>query len=172
MRSLLVVTSLLLVFAAGCSGSDTEPAPDGASNTPTAPSPAGVPVAPQTPPQPNVDPAELTTVREYTEMFYKGQLDLLHAEFSDEMREVVPMEQLNSMFEHAVTTYGEEIRVIAEDMQTRDDLRGFVRWARFDKTEEVIEIQWILKQNDEIAGFFIRPAPRRVSSEADLTLEP
>jgi hypothetical protein len=169
---LAVVPSLLLVLAAGCSGSDTGAAPDGASNTPTAPSPAAVPVAPQAAPQPNVDPAELTTAREYTEMFYKGQLDLLHAEFSDEMREVVPMEQLNAMFEHAVTTYGEEIRVIAEDMQTRDDLRGFVRWARFDKTEEVIEIQWILKRNDEIAGFFIRPARRKVSSEADLALEP
>ena len=105
-------------------------------------------------------------------MFYEGKLDLLHAKFRQEMRDVVPLEQLNLMFEHAVTTYGEETRVIAEEKEIKDDYRGFVRWAYFDKTEEVIEVQWILKSNDEIAGFFIRPAKKTISSESPVTLEP
>ena len=175
MRRTLVVLSLLAI-AAGCSGEPTEPPPAGDSKTEAVSGVMNVPTtAPATtpPPQPPaIDPVALATVRKYTEMFYEGQLDLLHAKFSEEMRQTVPMEQINLMFEHAVTTYGTETGLIAEEMQTRDDYRAFVRWARFDKTEEIIEIQWILKQNDEIAGFFIRPAKRKVTSQAPVALQP
>jgi hypothetical protein len=41
-----------------------------------------------------------------------------------------------------------------------------VRWARFDKTEEIMEIQWLLNPADEIAGFYIRPAQRKLEAEA------
>jgi hypothetical protein len=73
---------------------------------------------------------------------------------------VVPLERLTLMHEHAIETFGREIGVIAEDSSTKGEYRGFVRWARFDKTDEVIELQWILRANDEVAGFFIRPAAR------------
>ena len=62
-----------------------------------------------------------------------------------------------------VENFGQEIGVIAEDSSTRGEFRGFVRWARFDETDEVIELQWILRANDEVAGFFIRPAARKES---------
>jgi hypothetical protein len=62
--------------------------------------------------------------------------------------------------------------VIAEDSQVKNDYRGFVRWARFDKTDAIIEIQWILRPNDEIAGFYIRPAQKEIRGEASPVLQP
>jgi hypothetical protein len=53
---------------------------------------------------------------------------------------------------------GEEVEVVGEDSQTRDDYRGFVRWARFSKHDGLIEIRWILRDDDTIAGFQIREA--------------
>jgi hypothetical protein len=172
---------MMLALVPGCSGDapeqeaaveSTAASPSVAIvpvTTPTAPAPTP---SPQSPPAPQVDPAIASTAHRYTEMFYDGKLDLLHEEFSEEMQDIVPMEQLNAMFEHAVTNYGEEAGVIAEESQTRGDYRGFVRWARFDKTDEVIEVQWILKPNDEIAGFYIRPAKRKVQEEATVDIEP
>jgi hypothetical protein len=53
---------------------------------------------------------------------------------------------------------GEEIEVVGEDSQTRDDYRGFVRWATFSKHDGLIEIRWILREDDTISGFEIREA--------------
>jgi hypothetical protein len=180
----VLVSALSLCVVVGCSGdapaeqeaADEAPAPAAPSlsrplattpttEIPTPPPPAAAPV-------PRVDPAELATVHRYTQMFYDGQLDLLHQEFSDEMRQVVPLEQLSSIHEYAITNYGMETRIISEDTQEKDGVRGFVRWARFDKTDEIIEIQWMLKANDEIAGFFIRPAKKQVREEAPLSFQP
>ncbi len=162
MRRALIVLSLLALLA-GCSGGDPEPAPATQQTAPTEPSAPGAPIEIEAvqASKPPVPPEDLAVVREYTALFYDGELERLHARFTAEMREVVPLEQLQSVFDHAVENYGAQTRVIGEESQVKDDYRGFVRWAHFDKTEEVIEIQWILKANDEIAGFFIRPAKRK-----------
>jgi len=168
-----VVGVSLLVLLAGCSGGGGAPEtapPDESPPSTTASAPVPTPSPP--PPSPvsiqavtaapsAVDPAEFAAVREYTQMFYDGRLDELFDRFTDEMRQVVPRRQLEMIRDHAVETYGKETRVIGEDTQTKDDTRGFVRWARFDKTEDVIELQWFLKPDDRIAGFFIRPAKRQ-----------
>ena len=155
--------------ASGSAVEKGQAAPSKSSIPATAPSakpPAGLSTT-TPPPVPDVDPAELAAAHTYTKMFYDGKLDLLFAKFTEEMQtEIIPMERLNLIFEHVVTNYGAETRVIAEEKQARDDLRAFVRWARFDKTEEVIEVQWILKANDEIAGFYIRPAKKKIISES------
>ena len=62
--------------------------------------------------------------------------------------------------------------MIGEDSAVKKDYRGFVRWAQFDKTDQVIEIQWILRPNDEIAGFFIRPAQKELRGEGSPALQP
>jgi hypothetical protein len=155
---------LLLAVLTGCSG---EPSEAEAAVPDAAESPSAAP-----PPGPASDPADLATVRRYTEMFYRGELDSLFEKFSDEMKEVIPRERLAALHERAVTEFGSETRVIGEDSQTKGDYRAFVRWARFDGTEDVIEIQWILRPDDEIAGFYIRPARKRVRGEGDGALQP
>jgi len=175
MRTLLAVMLLVVV---GCAGSQPEAEPPEGVSAPEAPPapPTGTPVTtppkttvPTAPPPPNtpaVDAEGLAVVREYTRMFYGGELDLLHQKFSDEMREILSMEQLSALYEQVITDYGKQTRVIAEDSQRNEEFRAFVRWAHFEKTDEIIEVQWILRASSgEIAGFFIRPAQRKIKAE-------
>ena len=107
--------------------------------------------------EPTVD-AGLEVVRRYTRMFYAGELDSLRQKFSSEMREEFPEGRLELMRDRVRTNLGEETEVVGEDFQLRDDYRGFVRWARFSKHDGLIEVQWILREDDTIAGFMIREA--------------
>jgi hypothetical protein len=178
MKRILAI-AMLLAVAAGCSGEAPAESAPAAEHSATS-LPAKTSVAEERTsqsldlpaPRPAVDPEEFATVRRYTAMFYRGELDLLFESFSEEMREVLPMEQLSALHEHAITNFGTETRVIAEDSQVKNDYRGFVRWARFDKTDAIIEIQWILRPNDEIAGFYIRPAQKEIRGEASPVLQP
>jgi len=170
---------LPLGLLTGCSekGAVAEPAAAIAVSSvpePQAPPPAAAP-APQRSAAPSpaaaMNPADFAMVREYTELFYAGNLDVLHEKFSEEMREVLSMTQFVDLHAHMRENYGEETTVIAEDTQTKGDYRGFVRWARFDKTDEIIEVQWILNPDDVIAGFYLRPAARKVSGKAAAAID-
>jgi hypothetical protein len=82
------------------------------------------------------------------------------------MRGVLSMEQLSALYEQVITDYGKETRVIAEESQQNEEFRAFARWAHFEKTDEIIEVQWILRlSSDEIAGFYVRPAKRKIKAE-------
>ena len=61
--------------------------------------------------------------------------------------------------------FTEEVEVVAEDAAVRGEYRGFVRWARFDKHDGLIEVQWILRPDDTIAGLFVRPAKPKDEGE-------
>jgi hypothetical protein len=152
-QTLLIATFLALLV--GCSGEAHVPADTPLVETPTSPAPA---------PAPAVDLAEHATAHRYTGMFYRGEIDLLFERFSEEMQEeILPLDQLTALYEHMITHYGTETRVLAVDSKTNGEYRAFVRWAAFDKTEDVIEVQWILRENDVIAGFWIRPAQKTQS---------
>jgi len=172
-----ILAGLLLLALCGCSGGspEAEAASESESREPAAAQPATktanitpktVTVAPPPPPpEPSVDAEELAVVHKYTQMFYRGEIDLLHAEFSDELRESFPLPQLSTLYEQVTTNYGKEKEVLHEDSQRNEEYRAFVRFARFEKTEEVIELQWILRATDEkIAGFFVRPARRDIGA--------
>lgn len=102
----------------------------------------------------------LAAVNDYTRMFYDGELTELYRYFTDEMKTVLPLAQLNAVRDEMLSKYGHEIHVVGQDDETRGEYRGFVRWARFDGYDGVIELQWILQQDDSIAAFFVRPADR------------
>ncbi len=114
-------------------------------------------IEPATPLRPTDDPG-LKAVRTFTEMFYRGDLAALYARFSDEMKKSFSREQLDAMRKRVQDSYGKEAKVLGEDSQTKGDFRRFVRWARFDRYEGVIEVEWILRKSGSIAGFFVRPA--------------
>ncbi len=175
MKGRLACVALLLATLPRCAPPAPPPVTDPPQRAPVAES-RGVAPAPETAavpdPAPVPDPAAITVVQRYTEMFYRGEIDLLHGKFSSEMQQVLSLAQLSALHEHVIATYGKETRVIAEDAQSNADYRGFVRWARFDKTEDVIEVKWILKPDDTIAGFFIQPATRKVRGEGQLAIPP
>jgi hypothetical protein len=169
LRTAVIVGTLLLV-AVGCS-SRTEPTPEtqlaaadetSATPLPTSPSVSSVaerPAAPVTAP----DAALRAKVHEYTERFYRGEIDLLYDEFSPGLKEEFSLQQFSTLYEYVGEHFGNEIQIIGEDAATSDEYRGFVRWARFDKTEEIIEIRWTLRRDDDsIAEFWIKPATKNV----------
>ena len=104
-----------------------------------------------------VDPG-IAVVRRYMQMFYAGEMEGLREKFSTEMKEDFPPGRLQVMRDRVRLNLGEEIEVVGEDSQTRDEYRGFVRWARFSKHDGMIEIRWILREDDTISGFEIREA--------------
>lgn len=129
-----------------------------------APAPAAMPaVPPPAPGQRDLPPGEvpaatLALVRGYTQRFYDGDLAYLFGRMSPQLRGEITLPRLTAMREHMLKHYGREVRVLQERAAVNRDYRGFVRWAEFDGTTEVIEVQWYLRADDAIAGFFIRPA--------------
>ena len=170
-KSLWVVCLLGLLVVAGCG--DSTPAPADAPDTPESTSaplidpdqttggseaPPDITVAQQElHAKPTGDPG-LEVVREYTRMFYDGQMEELRERFSEEMKAEFPPGRLQVMRERVREGLGEEIEVVGERSQARDEYRGFVRWARFSKHDGLIEIQWVLRQDDTISGFIIQEA--------------
>ena len=100
----------------------------------------------------------LATVHEYTQRFYDGELAALHRSFSAELKRAMPLERLRALHAGMLEEWGREVEVLGQDAQARGEHRGFVRWARFDRHDGVIELQWILEEDDTIAALFIRPA--------------
>ena len=166
----ILATFSALVLVSSCSGRSELAAP--AENDAT---PAITLTLPENPlnavgppgPEVEVDREALDHVRELTERFYRGEMEQLHGTFSDGLKEVLSLDQMHQLHRHVAETYGKETQIIAEETKTSNDYRGFVRWARFDKTEDVIEVRWTLKPDDSIAEFWIRPARRTVKAEAN-----
>jgi hypothetical protein len=104
----------------------------------------------------------LPVVREMTEQFYRGDLAKLHSRFSDQMKTILTVDKLVAMRAHVEKTYGKEVAVVGEDWQVKDKDRGFVRWARFDKYDGVIQVLWFLhRDDDQVTGFFVEPAQQQ-----------
>lgn len=155
---------MLLITALGCGDSAREtPAPP---QQPTEPSPSAQPTPPAPPfeilvlepekTQPPEDPG-MKVARALTEQFYRGELQKLHDRFSDEMKQTLSLEQLQQMHAAVTSKFGKEKEVIGESSAPQGPYKAFVRWGRFDKNDGVLEVQWILRPDDSVAGFFIKP---------------
>lgn len=160
---------MVLVPLAGCGG-DSAPPTGSTDRAPAAPTEGQATDATALPREPRVVDVQLQvppvtatrpgfeTVTRYTEQFYAGELEKLFERFSDEMKTQLPLDRLRELHAFVAERYGREVELIDQDTQTKDEYRGFVRWARFSDHEGVIQIEWILRRDDTIAGFFIRPA--------------
>jgi len=169
MRTLTILALGLSPLLCACGGSQPE-APEPAAATRGAPADSAAPEA--TPPpigdvQVSIVPlapagiAGADLVREYTRMFYAGELEALVQKFSPEMREdILPLDKLRALREELRNQYGEEVQVLGEDAKTRDDYRAFARFARFSKNNDVLQLQWILRPDDSVAGFKVMPAKK------------
>jgi len=165
-RSLLLMLALALTVA--CGG----PAPESSSPAPgttAAPSdtaeerpnpailrPLGVTrVEPE--PLPSAEGPQVDRAREYTRMFYDGELEALHAKFSDEMKETIPLPKLLFMRSGTESQLGSETELLSEDIAEDGDYTGYRRRVRFAKSEEVYEVIWAMRDTDTIGGFMLRP---------------
>jgi len=161
---------LALLLLAGCGAEPSETAEPATAAAPPGPTTSEAPDSEKSPPAlgdvrisitPERDPG-LEAVHRYTRMFYGGELEQLFEKFSPEMRqEILPLDKLRQLREFVRKNYGKEVEVVGEDSRTQGDYRGFVRWARFSDHDGVIEIQWILRPDDTVAGLLVRPAKRK-----------
>jgi len=94
-------------------------------------------------------------LQRYMKLFNDGQLDTLHRLFSPELQADLTLPELTLLRRNLTKAYGREVAVISQDAKTRGDYRGFVRWARYERLEGIVQIQWILRADDTIAGFFV-----------------
>lgn len=175
----MVPLLLSIIVWAGCSGPPSGEASAAAAPAAAAPAPAPAPqgatgpsggaqtgAAPQTglPDDlrvtshiaPQIPGSEVAD--RYTHLFYDGELAKLFAKFSDEMKTDVPLAQLEQNHAKFVAQFGNEATVVHRESKEEDGYRAFVRWSRFEKYDGVIGIQWILREDDSIAGFYVRSA--------------
>ncbi len=92
-----------------------------------------------------------------TDQFYSGELEDIHQRFSKQMKQQVPLQQLRLMHEYMLANFGKEVEVVGTESKQDSEYRGFVRWAKFDKHDGLIKIQWYLKPDDTVGGFQIEP---------------
>jgi hypothetical protein len=168
--------AMAVVFV-GCGGGSghqltSAPPPVEAPSPPSAPS-VPQPAAPAPPPsEPIAGSArvyageEFEVADEYTRLFYAGELDRLFGRFTDEMKTALPLEQLRQNRAAFNEQFGRELAVVHRESQVDGEHRAFMRWARFQKSQEVVGVQWILREDDTIAGFFVRLAPRPTDQPA------
>ena len=171
MRTVPILALGLSLLLCRCGGSEPE-APEAPEPAATRGAPANSPAPDATPPplgdvQVSIVPlapagiAGADLVREYTRMFYAGELEALVQKFSPEMREdILPLDKLRALREELLEQYGEEVQVLGEDAKTRDEYRAFARFARFSKNNDVLQLQWILRPDDSVAGFKVMPAKK------------
>ena len=159
--------ALLVLLCVSCGGESSEDAAE-----------SGLTPAPAPPPMPAIPPAAdpgsgyrrlgtatmvpvpegMDVANEYTRMFYVGELETLHAKFSDEMKTVLSLDDLAERRAQFSAQFGAESEVIHQESKVDGDFRAYVRWVRYENYPDIVGIEWILRKDDSVAGFYVRPA--------------
>ena len=107
------------------------------------------------------DPQEAAVVREiarnYVRQFYVADLEALHRNFTDELKETMDLEALRTMRWTVEDQLGEEVEVVEEIVEARQTYVLYMRRAKFEKYSGVMEGRWVLR-GGKIAGLEFRPA--------------
>ena len=101
--------------------------------------------------------AGLDSGRMYCKLFYDGSLRPLHEKFSDEMREQMSYADFTSLRRQVKLQLGDETELLDESMLEKGDYVVYTRRARFDKSADVVEMRWVLRDRGVIAGVFVAP---------------
>jgi hypothetical protein len=109
--------------------------------------------------------AAIEHCRKLTERFYKDELQAVFDEFSDEMKSEVPLAKLTAIRDKVRSELGSETQLLREKVDMEGDYFECRRHARFDKFAGVIELIWYLRQDDRVAGFFVRPVEPQAESQ-------
>lgn len=97
--------------------------------------------------------------RELTRQFLVGELDLIWARMTENMRDAIGSEEKLAEFRQAIESQaGEETEVLDEQVTAQPPFLVYLRTAAFSKTGGAVVIQWALDSDGKIAGFFVRPA--------------
>lgn len=114
------------------------------------------------------DKEALELGRKLTEQFYSGQTETLWQRFDSPMREAMTSEESLADFQRQVTNQlGLETEVLSESVSPANQYQVYLRSAKFERGPGPVIIQWTLTDDQQIAGFFIRPASTTHSAYLD-----
>ena len=122
--------------------------------------------APPEPPEPASPSATiLAEGRALTRQFLHGDSDAIWARMSPAMRDALKSAEALAQFRAKIAhDLGEEQSVIEESAQQHDGMRVYLRSARWSKAPMPIRMQWVLDDDDHIAGFVVQPTPQAAPS--------
>lgn len=102
-------------------------------------------------------PTEMTRARAFLALFYRGDLEAMHARFSGEFAERMSLAGLDEMRRSAAAQLGPEVETLDERLGSTDDSTLYVRRARFEKHDGEVEIVIELTDDGSLTGFMIQP---------------
>jgi hypothetical protein len=88
-----------------------------------------------------VVPEKILDAREILDQFYRGELKEVYARFSDGFMKEMSQENLTAVRKDISDKLGLEIMVLTEKMEQIDAYDVYVRRARFEKFDQVIEVR-------------------------------
>jgi len=105
----------------------------------------------------HIKPDDWKRIDRLTEMFYSGELESLHVEFSEAARTELPLDALTALRAGLLAEHGEEVEIVDTTKEEKDGYRAYKRAARFSRGSRLIEIAWVIGPDEEIAGLFVTP---------------
>ena len=95
--------------------------------------------------------------QEYMTLFNTRELDLLHTHFSEAMKRLMPLPELEAFYNRTTTELGVEASVVSEQLNPQGDHYVYDRIALFAIYGDPVQIKITLNEAHEIIGFQIQP---------------
>lgn len=150
---LLLAAICIALGAVSCGGDASDTA---AESEPAADAAADEPIRIPLERMPGVD-----AVAAYTRQLYAGELDELYERFSDEFRAEFSRTQLQEFHDLVRDRFGNEVSLVSIQRKESGDYRAFARFAIFDGYDGVVQLKWILRSDDLIAGLELETSPKK-----------
>lgn len=100
------------------------------------------------------NPGPLEAARTYTQSFYDGNFDQLHEQFSQTMKNAMPIESLAEFHGRIAQHFGSETQLITELFDPAvAEYNVYKRVAQFDNTQTKVMLVWVLDSDLVISGF-------------------
>jgi len=101
---------------------------------------------------------EMEFGRSYTMYFYRGELGRVHANFTAKFKEAMSLAKLRDSRREVSLQLGVETELLGEEIVSKDEFKIYVRRARFEKFDGIVEVVVAMREDHSIAGFAVRPA--------------
>ena len=101
---------------------------------------------------------EIVKARAYTKDFYRGELVRLHGSFSPQFQRAMSLKQLQKFRRDVSLQFGLEKELIGEEVISKGEFKIYIRKARFELPDDVVELMIAMRSNHTIAGFSLRMA--------------
>lgn len=109
-------------------------------------------------------PTSLEQSRIYLQWFYDGELERLYGRFTDQMKNALTLEELDTARSQLMDFLGEETEIIDENVTVISAEALYERVALFENSDTPVRIQLLLNALRNINGFNINVLPEEAES--------